>query len=155
MFYSCRYGGIGRRAWFRSRNFGEKCKVQNAECKIKGNFMSTNVSAQKSFDFAVRIVKLYKYLTNEQKEYVLSKQLLRCGTSIGANIAEAQRGQSKADFISKISIALKEANETSYWLKLLYKTDYLNKLQFDSLNDDITELISILTSICKTSNSNK
>ena len=117
--------------------------------------MSTNVSAQKSFDFAVRIVKLYKYLTNEQKEYVLSKQLLRCGTSIGANISEAQCGQSKADFISKMSIALKEANETSYWLKLLYKTDYLNKLQFDSLNDDITELISILTSICKTSNSNK
>ena len=97
----------------------------------------------------------YRYLTNEQKEYVLSKQLLRCGTSIGANISEAQRGQSKADFISKMSIALKEANETLYWLKLLYKTDYLNKSQFDSLNGDITELISILTSICKTSNSNK
>lgn len=88
--------------------------------------MSTNVSVQKSFDFAVRIVNLYKYLTNEQKEYVLSKQLLRCGTNIGANISEAQRAQSKADFISKMSIALKEANETLYWLKLLYKTDYLN-----------------------------
>ena len=80
---------------------------------------------------------------------------MRCGTSIGANISEAQRGQSKADFISKMSIALKEANETLYWLKLLYKTDYLNKSQFDSLKNDITELISILTSICKTSNSNK
>ena len=117
--------------------------------------MSTNVSVEKSFHFAVRIVNLYKYLTNERKEYVLSKQLLRCGTSIGANISEAQRGQSKADFISKMSIALKEANETLYWLKLLHKTDYLNKSQFDSLNNDITELISILTSICKTSNSNK
>ena len=117
--------------------------------------MSTNVSVEKSFEFAVRIVNLYKYLTNEQKEYVLSKQLLRCGTSIGANVSEAQRGQSKADFISKMSIALKEANETLYWLKLLYKTDYLNKSQFTSLNNDITELISILTSICKTSSSNK
>ena len=117
--------------------------------------MSTNVSVEKSFDFAVRIVKLYKYLTHEQKEYVLSKQLLRCGTSIGANVSEAQRGQSKADFISKMSIALKEANETSYWIELLYKTDYINKLQFDSLSNDVNELISILTSICKTSNSNK
>ena len=117
--------------------------------------MSENVSVEKSFDFAVRIVNLYKYLTEEQKEYVLSKQLLRCGTSIGANISEAQRGQSKADFISKMSIALKEANETLYWLNLLYKTDYLNQSQFSSLNSDITELISILTSICKTSNSNK
>lgn len=117
--------------------------------------MNENISIEKSFAFAVRIVNLYKHLTNKHKEYVLSKQLLRSGTSIGANISEAQRGQSKADFISKMSIALKEANETHYWLKLLYKTDYLNQSQFDSISTDINELISILTAICKTSNSNK
>ena len=89
--------------------------------------MSENIIVDKSFDFAVRIVNLNKYLYNEQKEYVLSKQLLRSGTSIGANVSEAERAQSKADFISKMSIALKEANETNYWLKLLYKTDYLSK----------------------------
>lgn len=114
-----------------------------------------NISVEKSFAFAVRIVNLYKHLTSEHKEYVLSKQLLRSGTSIGVNVAEAQKGQSKADFIAKMSIALKEANETHYWLKLLYKTDYLNKSQYDSINTDINELISILTAICKTSNSNK
>ena len=117
--------------------------------------MSENIIVDKSFDFAVRIVNLYKYLNNEQKEYVMSKQLLRSGTSIGANVSEAERAQSKADFISKMSIALKEANETNYWLKLLYKTDYLNKSQYDSINTDINELISILIAICKTSNSNK
>ena len=117
--------------------------------------MNENIIADKSFDFAVRIVNLYKYLSNEQKEYVLSKQLLRSGTSIGANVSEAERAQSKADFISKMSIALKEANETNYWLKLLYITDYLNKSQYDSINTDINELISILIAICKTSNSNK
>ena len=89
--------------------------------------MSENIIVDKSFDFAVRIVNSNKYLNNEQKEYVLSKQLLRSGTSIGANVSEAERAQSKADFISKMSIALKEANETNYWLKLLYKTDYLSK----------------------------
>ena len=85
----------------------------------------------------------------------MSKQLLRSGTSIGANVSEAERAQSKADFISKMSIALKEANETNYWLKLLYITDYLNKSQYDSINTDINELISILIAICKTSNLNK
>ena len=117
--------------------------------------MDNNVSVEKSFSFAVRIVNLYKYLANEKKEYVLSKQLLRSGTSVGANISEAQRAQSKADFIAKMSIALKEANETYYWFRLLYATDYLSKEQFDSLSADINELISILTSILKTSNSNK
>ena len=117
--------------------------------------MSENIIVDKSFDFAVRIVNLYKYLNNEQKEYVLSKQLLRSGTSIGANVSEAERAQSKADFVSKMSIALKEANETNYWIKLLYKTDYLNKSQYDSINTDINELISILIAICKSSNLNK
>ena len=86
--------------------------------------MEQNAAVEKSFEFAVRIVNLYKYLVREHKEYTLSKQLLRCGTSIGANIAEAQRGQSKADFAAKMNIALKEANETQYWLKLLYRTDF-------------------------------
>lgn len=117
--------------------------------------MSDNISVEKSFAFAVRIVNLYKHLAEKRKEYVLSKQLLRSGTSIGANIAEAQRGQSKADFIAKMSIALKEANETHYWLKLLYKTDYLKKSQYESMNTDVNELISLLTAICKTANSNK
>ena len=117
--------------------------------------MDNNAIVEKSFEFAVRIVNLYKFLTKEQKEYVLSKQLLRCGTSIGANVSEAQRGQSKADFIAKMSIALKESNETQYWLKLLFRTEYMTKKQYDSLNDDIQEIISILTAICRTANNNK
>lgn len=106
----------------------------------------------KSFDFAVRIVNLYKFLTYEKQEYILSKQLLRCGTSIGANIAEAQKAQTKPDFNTKMNIALKEANETLYWLKLLYKTDYLTKNEFDSIENDAKEITAILTSICKKTN---
>ena len=117
--------------------------------------MNENISMEKSFEFAVRIVNLYKFLVKEHKEYVLSKQLLRSGTSIGANVAEAQRGQSKADFASKMNIALKEANETHYWLKLLYRTEYLSKAQFESLNKDIQELLGILTAICRTANTSK
>ena len=115
--------------------------------------MSDNVIANKSFDFAIRIVNLYKHITTEKNEIVLSKQLLRCGTSIGANIAESEKAQSKADFYAKMSIALKEANETVYWLRLLYKTEYLTKKQFDSIYSDIDEIIAILTSICKSSQS--
>ena len=80
---------------------------------------------------------------------------MRCGTSIGANVAEAQRGQSKADFAAKMNIALKEANETQYWLKLLYRTDYINQMQFESLNADLSELLWILISICKTAHATK
>ena len=117
--------------------------------------MSYNVIVEKSFDFAVRIVNLRKYLTREHKEFVLSKQLLRSGTSIGANVSEAQRGQSKADFTAKMSIALKEASETEYWIKLLYRTEYLNKEQFESLNGDIQELIGLLMAICRTASQTK
>lgn len=117
--------------------------------------MIENVSVEKSFEFAVRIVNLYKFLVREHKEYVISKQLLRCGTSIGANVSEAQRGQSKADFAAKMNIALKEANETEYWLKLLYRTDYLSKEQYDSIYSDIQELLGILIAICRTSNAKK
>lgn len=109
-----------------------------------------NIIVDKSFSFAVRIVNVYKHLTQLQKEYVMSKQLLRCGTSIGANIVEAQRGQSKADFRAKMSIALKEANETDYWIRLLYKTEYINDTQYESLIADIQEILSILIAICKT-----
>ena len=117
--------------------------------------MVKNEVAEKSFDFAVRIVNLYKYMTREHKEFILSKQLLRCGTSIGANVSEAQRGQSKADFSAKMNIALKEVNETCYWLKLLYKTDYLSESQFHSIYADAEELLKLLMSICKTSRENK
>ena len=114
-----------------------------------------NIIIDKSFEFAVRIVNLYKYLSSDEKEYVLSKQLLRSGTSIGANISEAQHAQSMADFASKMNIALKEATETDYWLRLLSRTGYLNDLQFESIHKDIDELISVLTAICKTSNKRK
>ena len=113
--------------------------------------MSDNAIEQKSFDFAVRTVNLYRHLTNKKKEFVLSKQVLRSGTSIGANVSEAQRGQSKADFHAKMSIALKEANETCYWVKLLYKTEYLTHSEYESLQADINELLRFLISICKTS----
>ncbi len=111
--------------------------------------------AEKSLDFAVRIVNLRKYLVADKKEYVLSEQLLRAGTSIGANIAEAQRGQSKADFIAKMSIALKEASETEYWLRLLHRTKYLTQEQYDSIFARATELSKILMAICKSANYNK
>ena len=112
-----------------------------------------NVIEVKSFDFAVRIVKLCRYIANEKNEHILSKQLLRSGTSIGANVAEAERGQSRADFYSKMGIALKEANETYYWIRLLYKTELLSEKEFCSIEPEIKEIIKILTSICKTSNS--
>lgn len=110
---------------------------------------SNNVVESKSFDFAVRIVNLCKYLTNEKKEFVLSKQLLRSGTSIGANICEAQKAQSTPDFTSKLYIALKEANETHYWLRLLHKTEYLTETEFQSLHNDIDEIMALLMSITK------
>ncbi|MCC6250837.1 MAG: four helix bundle protein [Bacteroidia bacterium] len=106
-----------------------------------------NVIQTKSFAFAIRIVNTYKILRNEKKEFVLSKQLLRSGTSIGANVEEAIGGQSKADFISKISIAYKEARETLYWIKLLYATDYLSKEMADSLINDSEEICRIIGKI--------
>jgi len=118
--------------------------------------MKDNVVLEKSFDFAVRIVKLYKYLCSDKKEYVLSKQLLRSGTSIGANINEAQAGQSKKDFIAKMSIASKEARESFYWIKLLIKTDYLDKndTHTKSLVNNIETIVKLLTSIVKSSKEN-
>ena len=114
--------------------------------------MGENVIETKSFDFAVRIVGLYKHLTQEKKEFVMAKQLLRCGTSIGANVTEAEKGQSKADFNAKMNIAMKEANETYYWLRLLRRTDYLNEKEFLSMEKDIREILAIITAICKKTN---
>lgn len=110
-----------------------------------------NIIEKKSFDFAIRIVRLYKYLCDKKKEFVLSKQLLRSGTSIGANVAEAQQAQSKADFTSKISIALKETTETKYWLRLLNATDYLSDIETKTILADCVEIEKILTTILKSS----
>ena len=106
---------------------------------------------EKSMAFAVRIVNLYKYLESEKREYVLSKQLLRSGTSIGANVREGTYSQSRADFRAKMSIALKEAAETEYWLELLTKTEYLTSEQHESIGADCSEIVRILTSIVKSS----
>ncbi len=106
-----------------------------------------NIIQQKSFEFAIRIVNLYKYLTFEKKEFVLSKQLLRSGTSIGANIEESIGGQSDKDFLSKLSISYKETRETMYWLRLLQATNYLTKQQTDSLLNDAEEICKILGKI--------
>ena len=110
-----------------------------------------NVIEIKSFNFAVRIVNLYKYLTDKKKEYVLSKQLLRSGTSIGANVSEAEQAQSKPDFVSKMNIALKETSETKYWIKLLNATEFLSEKESNSLLADCVELEKLLVSIIKSS----
>ena len=109
-----------------------------------------NVIVTKSKDFAVRIIRAYKYLTAEKSEYIMSKQLLRSGTSIGANVKEAIRGQSKPDFYAKLNIALKEASEAEYWLEILYETDYIDKKLYESINSDCEEIIKLLVSITKT-----
>ncbi len=108
-----------------------------------------NVVMNKSYTFALRIIKLYKYLVTEKKEYVLSKQLLRSGTAIGALIKEGEHAQSKADFLNKMNIALKEANETEYWIELLRDSEYLSTSESLSILDDTSELIKILISIVK------
>ena len=109
-----------------------------------------NIIAVKSKLFALRIIRLYKYLCSDKNEFVLSKQILRCGTSIGANVREAIRAQSRADFIAKMSISLKEASETEYWLELLIETDYIGLTEGENIMSDCQELISILTRIIKT-----
>ena len=116
-----------------------------------------NPIRDKSKEFALRIMKLYKYLTinAETREYVLSKQVLRSGTSVGANIKEALRAQTTADFRAKMNLALKEASETEYWLELLHESDYIDDLSFDSIINDNIELIKILTSIVKNTVCNK
>ena len=117
--------------------------------------MKDNIIKSKSFSFALRIIKLYQYLQVEKKEFILSKQLLRSGTSIGAMIRESEQAESKADFIHKLAIAQKEANETEYWIELLYQSGYIDKHQYESIFYDITEIRKLLTSIIKTSKKRK
>lgn len=139
----------------------QKLKIENGKWKIFNFLFSAiiailiytnimdNVIENKSFQFAIRIVRLYKFLCEEKKEYILSKQLLRAGTSIGANVTESQQAQSKPDFVSKISIALKEASKTKYWIKLLGDTEYLSENQAKSILDDSVEIEKILVTILK------
>ncbi len=136
-------------------------KIENGKWKIFNFLFSAiiailiytnimdNVIENKSFQFAIRIVRLYKFLCEEKKEYIMSKQLLRAGTSIGANVTESQQAQSKPDFVSKISIALKKASETKYWIKLLGATEYLSENQTKSILDDCVEIEKILVTILK------
>jgi len=112
--------------------------------------MKSNAILDKTIDFSIRIVNLYKYLKNQKKETVMSKQLLRSGTSIGANVREAHNGQSDKDFLAKIYIAYKETSETEYWLTLLHRTNYLNEKQAKDIINDCEEIGKILTSIIKT-----
>lgn len=109
-----------------------------------------NTIVEKSKKFAIRIVGAYKYLNSEKNEHIMSKQLLRSGTSIGANVKEAVRGQTKPDFYAKLNIALKEASETEYWLEILYETDYIDEKLYESINSDCQEIIKLLVSITKT-----
>ena len=116
--------------------------------------METNINKVKSKQFAIRIVRMYQYLTKEKHEFILSKQILRSGTSIGANIAEANCAISRKDFLSKMYIAFKECSETLYWLELLYETDYLTESMYQSMLSDCNELYRILSKSTKTLNNN-
>ena len=116
--------------------------------------MKNNVIKDKSYAFALRVIKAYKFLSNEKREFVLSKQMLRSGTAIGALVREAEHAQSKADFISKMNIALKEANETEYWLMLLKDSDFIDESSFASIHKDCAEVIKLLISIVKTTKEN-
>ena len=111
--------------------------------------MSKSIVRDKSRSFAIRVIRLYKYLTDEKKEFVMSKQLLRSGTSVGANLAEQEFAISDADYLSKTSIALKEAAESAYWLDLLHETEYLNDSEYNNINTDCNELIKMLVASVK------
>ena len=116
--------------------------------------MKNSIIREKSFRFAVRTVNLYKYLCEDKKEFVLSKQILRSGTSVGAMVWESEHSESKADFIHKMAIAQKEINETLYWLELLKVTEYISDKEYESINGDAVEIIKIITSSIKTAKSN-
>lgn len=122
--------------------------------KEMGSKSGVNRVKELSFEFAIRIVKLTQFLEQEKKAYVLSRQLLKSGTAIGALVREAEHAESKADFIHKMAIALKEANETDYWVELLYQSQLLEKQGFDSIKSDIVELLKLLTAIIKSSKKN-
>jgi four helix bundle protein len=117
--------------------------------------VENNVLAEKSIEFAIRIVNCYKYLTKQKHETVMSKQVLRSGTSIGANVHEAIYAQSKADLITKMKISMKEAGETSYWLTILHRTEYIDTEMYNSIDSDLKEILKILASTIKTSKINE
>ncbi len=112
--------------------------------------LTDSLISEKTINFAVRIVRFYKYLCEEKKEYILSKQILRSGTSIGANVRESRNAQSRADFISKLNIALKEADETDYWLELMEKSEIIKSNQIADLKSDLNEITAILVKSLKT-----
>ena len=116
--------------------------------------MGKNVVKQKSFEFAIKVIRVYQFLCDQKREFVLSEQLLRSGTAVGAMIREAEHAESKADFKHKMSMAQKEINECMYWLELLNATEYLGKKDFEGLNQDAIEIIKLLTAIIKTSKMN-
>lgn len=117
--------------------------------------MKENIIQHKSYAFALRIIKMYKYLSQDKKEFILSKQVLRSGTAIGALVKEAEHAQSKADFINKMNITLKEASETTYWLSLLKDSAYIDENMYQSIFFEAEEIVKILASIVKTSKQNK
>ena len=117
--------------------------------------MRENIIVNKTVDFSLKIIKLYKYLCEEKKEYIMSKQILRSGTSIGANVREAVNSQSKKEFIAKMNISLKEVSETEYWLELLIKSNYIDEFQAKNIVFDCSEIAKIIISIIKTSNNQK
>ena len=135
--------------------------MYNLQCTMSTNskkvfcLMKNNIIADKSKFFAIRIIRLYKYLQSEKQEYYLSKQIVRSGTSIGANIREAIISFSNADFVYKMNTALKESFETEYWLELLHETDYISDTEFNSIYKDCNELAKLLTAIVKTSKTKK
>jgi len=116
--------------------------------------MRENVIKDKSFAFALRTVKMYQFLCEQKKEFVISKQLLRSGTSVGALVREAEQAESSVDFIHKMAIALKEANETEYWIELLFESNYIDETSFNSIKSDLTEILKLLVSIIKTTKQN-
>ena len=118
--------------------------------RVENKKIKESLLADKTINFAVRIIKFYQYLCYEKKEYVLSKQILKSGTSIGANVRESRNAQSIMDFINKLNVALKEADETEYWLEIMEKSEIINREQAESLNKDLSEIIAILVSSIKT-----
>ena len=126
----------------------------STKLKMKGQRYDNSVTRQKSKTFAVRIIKFARFLQYERKDHIISNQIFRSGTSIGANIRESYNAQSKADFINKLHIALKEADETAYWLELLMESEIIDNQQFDSLYNDLKEIIALLTASIKTAKNN-
>ena len=129
--------------------------MKDERAKMKEQRYDNSITRQKSKSFAIRIIKFVQFLQTEKKERIISSQLFRSGTSIGANVRESYNAQSRADFISKLHIALKEADETAYWLELLHESEIIDKLCFDSMYNDLKEIIALLTASIKTSKKNE